>query len=182
MLGRDAITREDRSYVLHVEPDRIDACRFERLARQAAEVIDANPDRARELCRRALDLWRGPPFGDLSDEEFVLPEAHRLEELRAMAIELHFEADLALGRHAEIVGGLQAAVRDHPYSERLWFMLMQALARQGRRAEALRACQELRSMLGELGLEPTHEIVDLEQQILLEDPRVRPHFNTGPAA
>jgi len=87
-LGTNAILRIDHSYLLDIDPRDVDACRFERLFARATELAGDEPDTARELCREALDLWRGPPFGDPAGADFAPPQAIRLEELRADAVEL----------------------------------------------------------------------------------------------
>ena len=91
----------------------------------------------RRRCGRALALWRGPPLSDFASEPFAQGEIARLEELRLAALEERIEADLALGRHAELVPELEALVREHPLRERLRAQLMLALYRSGRQAEAL---------------------------------------------
>lgn len=176
LLGKRAITREDHAYVLDIPPEHIDACRFERLSLQATDTVSLDPARAQVLCRQALSLWRGPPFGDLAEEDFIMPEAQRLEELRVSVTAVHFEADLALGHYGHSIAALQGAARDHPYNERLWYLLVGALASDGRRAEALRTCQALRDRLADLGLEPCLEFQELEDRIHRQDPSLRTHF------
>jgi len=176
LLGDDVVLRQDHSYVLELDPSQVDACVFERSYRHAAELLHRNPVEALELCREALQLWRGPPFGELFDVEFARPEGVRLEELRINAMELFLEATISSGMPGLVVPALRAAVADHPYREKLWFLLMQALAHEGRRVEALRSFQEARLVLGEAGLEPTIDLRQLEQQIHDEDASVRPHL------
>ena len=123
----------------------------------------ARPERAAEALRSALALWRGPPLSDFASEPFAQGEIARLEELRLAALEERIEADLALGRHAELVSELEALVREHPLRERLRAQLMLALYRSGRQAEALAAYQQARRMLAEeLGLEPGRALQELE--------------------
>lgn len=176
-LGADTIRRSEHSYVLELDPGCIDACQFERLFNQAAEVAHEDPQAARELCREALGLWRGPAFGDLGDDDLARPEAVRLEELRIDAIELFLEATIATDHALLAVPALQAAAADHPYREKLWYLLMRALAHEGRRVEALRAYQEARSILAEVGLEPSRDLQELEQRIYAEEEPVRPHLH-----
>ena len=176
MLGRDRIEFEEGAYVLRMSPDAVDQVRFERLVVEAADLLDSDAGRARELCMEALSLWQGPPFGDLIDEEFVALEAQRLEEIRLRAMELRLEADIALGRDADAAAILAGAVHEFPYRERLWFLLMTALAHDGRRVEALRAYQQLVDLLVEVGLEPSRDLKELEQQILVEAPTLRAHL------
>jgi DNA-binding SARP family transcriptional activator len=108
-------------YEIRVAADRMDAWRFERLADEArAALDDGDPRSAADRYRAALALWRGAAYGDLADEEFVQSEAARLEALRLVAIEQRVQADLDLGRHAELCGELSALVKDNPYRERFW--------------------------------------------------------------
>lgn len=164
LLGSDAIVRVDGSYELTTEPSNIDAVRFETLL--AAAAASSDDSERRDHGRRALDLWRGRPFGDLADDEAFKLDTYRLEELRLTAMEICLEADLALGNHELIVGELEAAVEEHPYRERLWFLLIEALEAGFRRVEALRVCARLRGVLAEVGIQASDELTALEQRIL----------------
>jgi YVTN family beta-propeller protein len=155
-------------YVLDVEPGALDLDRFTAL-RAEAQVAGDEEHRA-ELLREALELWRDTPLADLSDEPFAATAVARLEEQRLAALEQRIEADLALGRHASLVPELEALVAEHPYRERLRALLMLALYRAGRQADALRAYRTARRTLGdELGLEPGPELRELEAAILRQD-------------
>ena len=169
LLGGAAIVSVDHSYELNVGVDDIDALVFERLVADAIESRD-DPERCQRICRQALALWRGRPFGDLGDDEGFRVEAYRLDELRLLAMELALEADLMMGNDELVVGELESAVEEHPYRERLWYLLITALARCGRRVEALRACERLRLELAEVGLGPTDELTSLERDILAGNP------------
>ena len=169
LLGRDAIVAVDHSYELNTGVDQIDALVFERLVGDAVESRD-DPERCQRICRESLALWRGRPFGDLGDDEGFRVEAYRLDELRLLAMELALEADLRMGNDDLVVGELESAVKENPYRERLWYLLIMALARCGRRVEALRACERLRLELAELGLGPTDELASLERDILVGNP------------
>ncbi len=145
-------------------------------------------DRRRQL-HEALSLWRGPPFADFAYDRFARPEIARLEELRLVALEERIEADLALGRHAELVGELEGLMAEHPLRERLRGQLMLALYRSGRQAEALEVYQDTRRLLvEELGIEPGRAVHDLERAILVQDPaldvlpRARPEAEPPPEA
>lgn len=164
-LGSDAIVRIDHAYELDVDPHQIDAVRFESLLAEATAARN-QPEECRRLCREALGLWRGQPFGELADEEAFRLEAYRLDELREATMELSLESELALGNHDLVVGELELAVDEHPYREHLWYLLIQALAEGDRRVEALRACSRLRHVLAEVGVEPDADLAALEQQIL----------------
>ncbi len=164
-LGPAAIAMVDHSYELAAERVVIDALEFERLLRQV-ENPSCDPADRWHLCQQALLLWRGPPFGDLGECEALNLEAHRLAGLRLTAMELSLAADLALGRHALVVGELESAVEEHPYREHLWLLLVRALALDGRRVEALRAAARLRRILAEVGLEPSSELATVELWVL----------------
>jgi DNA-binding SARP family transcriptional activator len=168
VLGDGAVIRTDHSYELDLAVVDIDAIEFDRLVRAADGARD-DPERCWTLCRDALALWRGRPFGDLTDTEPFELEAYRLDELRLVAMEMSLEADLALGRHELVAGELESAVREHPYRERLWHLLIEALARSGRRVDALRASQDFRRALAEVGIEPGKDLVCLERRILGAD-------------
>ena len=165
-LGATAILHMGNGYLLSAGCDQIDACVFERMVRTAASCLGVDPERARTLTREALLLWRGVPYGDLADAEHVALEVRRLEDLRLTAIEVQLEADLAVGRVAEAVSILQGEVVEHPYHERLWYLLADGLAREGRRVEALRALRECERLLADVGLLPAPEFAQLEERIV----------------
>jgi DNA-binding SARP family transcriptional activator len=171
-LGADAIVTQPPGYVLRVGPNELDLLRFERLVSEAAH---AAPDAASELLREALALWRGSPLADVADEPFAQTEIPRLEELRVRALELRFEADLGRGRHADVVGEVEALVREHPLRERPRAVLMRALYGAGRHAEALEAYRDARrTFVDELGIEPSPELQELERAMLRHDPELAP--------
>jgi DNA-binding SARP family transcriptional activator len=165
ILGVEAIVRIDHSYELEIAAQSIDAVRFETLLGRAV-VAKKEPEECLRLCREALGLWRGRPFGDLADDETFRLEAYRLDELRLATMELSIEAELALGNHELVVGELEVAIEEHPYREHLWHLLIEALAAHGRRVEALRACRRLRDVLAEVGVEAGDDLLSLEQRIL----------------
>jgi len=167
-LGRATVRTRQPGYVLDVHPDQVDLHRFERLVAQAAQGGDA--ERRATLLHEALDLWRGAPLADLAFEPFAQVEIARLEELRTAASEELIEAGLELGRHAQLVGELEALVAEHPLRERLRGQLMLALYRSGRQAEALEAYRRAReTLVDELGIEPSPDLQRLEQSILRHD-------------
>ncbi len=167
-LGNDALLTRAPGYVLRVDGDELDLARFERLVLEAREVA---PVAAAAKLREALALWRGTPLADVADEDFAAAEVARLEELRIVALEERIGADLALGRHGELVPDLEALVAAHPYRERLHAQLMVALYRSGRQADALERFQVLRRLLAEeLGLEPNEDLKQLQKSILDHDP------------
>ncbi|MEN8235424.1 MAG: BTAD domain-containing putative transcriptional regulator, partial [Actinomycetota bacterium] len=158
-------------YVLVVEPEAVDAIRFESLVGEARASLRSTPEEALRLLDEALGLWRGPVLGEFEYEEWAQPEIRRLTELRLGAIEDRFDALLRIGRDREMVSDLQALIAEHPRRERLYSALMLALYRAGRQADALATYQDLRRELGEgLGIDPSVELQNLEERILLQDP------------
>lgn len=164
LVGHETIELTDHSYRLVVGRDDVDATRFEDLVDAASRSRD-DPVRCADLCRTALGLWRGVPFGDLGDDETFRLEGFRLEQLRLIVMELALGAEIELGHHEIAAAELESAVEEHPYRERLWYLLADALRRDGRRIEALRACNRLRVVLADAGLEPGPELVELERRI-----------------
>ena len=170
--GAPRIRTQAPGYALDVDPDHIDAQRFERLVRQGREARTAGETlRATEVFKEALALWRGPALADFAYEDFADAEAARLQELRLAALEEYAESELALGRHVQVISRLQALVEDHPLREPLWALLMLALYRCGRQAEALRAFQAAkRALADELGIDPCPALCRLEADILAQAP------------
>ena len=173
--GQVVLTRPG-AYVLRAAGERIDVRRFERLAGEGRRALVAHaPGRAAADLREALALWRGPPLADVGDEQFAQVEIGRLEELRVGVIEDRIEADLALGRHGDVVSELEALVAAHPLRERLRQLLMITLYRCGRQAEALAAYQSARqTMVEELGIEPGPGLKRVERAILEQDASLAP--------
>jgi DNA-binding SARP family transcriptional activator len=161
LLGADRIVTQPPGYVIRIGPDELDLERFEGLVEGGGA----------EGARDALALWRGPALADFAYEEFAQAEAARLEELRLAALEQRVDADLALGRHAELVGELGQLVAQNPLRERLRGQLMLALHRSGRQAEALDVYQATRrALVEELGIEPSPALQELEKAMLRQDP------------
>ena len=158
-------------YVLSVDPGVVDAVRFERLAVSGqAALRRGDPAAAAGCFREALGLWRGPALADVGEVEPLAREAARLEELRLAAVEGRIEADIELGLHAEVTGELEGLVTEHPLRERLWRLLVLALYRGERQADALAAYRRARDMLAaELGLEPGEELRRLEEAVLRQE-------------
>jgi DNA-binding SARP family transcriptional activator len=175
-LGRDAIETRGRGYAVRVAPGSLDLQRFERLASEGSAALAAGrPDDASSALREALELWRGPALADVAADSSALAEAARLEELRLAALERRIEAELACGRHVDLVGDLEALVAEHPLRERLRGFQMLALYRSGRQADALEAYRRARERLvDELGIEPGSALQDLERAILQQDPSLDP--------
>jgi len=175
-LGAGVVVTANGGYSLAVDADRVDALRFERLVREGRGALSAGePERAAELLRSALGLWRGPVLGDLTYESFAQDGVARLDEARVAALEERIEADLRLGRHGELVGELEELVREHPLRERLRRQQMLVLYRSGRQADALESYRRARrTLVDELGIEPGRELRRLEQAILTQDPALDP--------
>jgi WD40 repeat protein/DNA-binding SARP family transcriptional activator len=171
-LGRNGrLETQGSAYRLNVAPGERDIDRFEELVARGRDELEADPERAAEALREALALWRGPPLSDLAYEPFAQTEIARLEERRWAAFEARVEAELALGRHADLVPELEAAVAEQPLRERLHGQLMLALYRSGRQADALEAYRRARTTLvEEVGVEPGAELRALQDAILAQDP------------
>lgn len=153
-------------YVLEVRPEQVDAVRFERLVAAGRSLVAAAPAGASQTLVDALALWRGPAFAGV-EEPFARDAAARLEELRLECIEERMEAELALGRHHDVVADLDALVVQYPLRERLCAQLMVGLYRCGRQVDALAAYRVLRQTLrAELGLEPGPVLRRLERAVL----------------
>ena len=171
-------------YLLHAESDEVDASWFERLVEQGRNALaKGDPQTAAATLREGLALWRGPALADFVYEAFAQSEIARLDELRLAATEDRIEADLALGRHGEIAGELEALVVQHPLRERLRGLLMVALYRSGRQAEALEVYKRTRQLLiDELGIEPSPALQRLEKAVLVQDASLELQAPATPAA
>ncbi len=171
ILAAPVIETRAPGYILRLAPDQLDLHRFERLTERAAQAGgEGDAQQAAELLREALGLWRGGALADLADEPFARAAIERLEEIRLAATERRIDADLALGRHAELVGELQELVAAHPFGERFREQLMLALYRSGRQAEALTVYRSTReALVEEFGIEPTPALRLLERAILTQD-------------
>jgi predicted ATPase/DNA-binding SARP family transcriptional activator len=172
LLDPDAtLSARGGGYVLGLDPDLVDAVQFERLAGAGQAALSGGEAAvAAGRFRQALGLWRGRALADVCVVEALAREAARLEELRLAAVEGRVEADIALGRHAEVTGELEGLVAEYPLRERLWRLLVLALYRAERQADALAACRRARDLLAdELGLEPGEELRALEQAVLRQE-------------
>ncbi len=177
----DVIARRGSGYALSIDRASVDIFCFDALAARGYDAMHAgDPVRARAFLDEALALWRGDPVADVTYEDFAQQEIVRLTEARLVAIEARIDADLALGRDTSLIGELEQLVGAHPLREHFRAQLMLALSRCGRQAEALRAYQAARDVLGEeLGLEPSAELRALETAILQQDHVV---LGRGPAS
>ncbi len=159
-------------YRLVVAPGDLDAARFVALAAEGHRLLEEErPKPAAEALGEALGLWRGPALAEVADEPFAQAERQRLEELRLAALEDRLAAELAVGGHAAAAAELGELVGRYPFRERLHGLLMLALYRSGRQAEALQAFQAARRVLGEeLGIDPSRWLRRLESDILRQAP------------
>jgi DNA-binding SARP family transcriptional activator/Tfp pilus assembly protein PilF len=170
--GRARIRTEPPGYLISAGADELDVSQFEALLGSAREAARAGSwQRAAEQARAALALWRGEPLADVASEVLALREVPRLADMRLLALETRLDADLHLGGHADVIIELRRLAAAHPLREHLHALLMLALYRCGRQAEALGAYQNARrELINELGTEPAAELRDLHQRILAGDP------------
>ncbi|MBJ7359109.1 BTAD domain-containing putative transcriptional regulator, partial [Nocardioides sp.] len=171
-------------YTLLLGAAGVDADVFEDLLGQGQEAFGlGRPDRAAELLRQALGLWRGPPWHGLEHVDVAAADAVRLEELRLAAHEVLLAAELDRGRHREVVAEAESLHGAHPFRERFAGQLMLALYRSGRQAEALEVYAATRERLAEeLGLDPGPELQTLYQAVLRQDPALAAQAAVAPAA
>ena len=167
----DLVAMRGAGYSLELPADAIDVHRYEEMVAAARDAAaDGDLNQAAALLAEADRLWRGDAFADFAYEDFAAGAITRLSELRLSAIEERLDIELQLGRHQAAVAELEELVAAHPLRERLRGLLMLALYRAGRQADALRVFQDGRHVLAdELGLEPGHELRALEAAILAQD-------------
>ncbi len=169
-IGDGRLEGRSPGYVLLVGPSELDAARFDALVRDAKRALPVDPDVAVATLDDALAMWRGPALADLSDQQSLLADAARLDELRNEAQEDRIEGLLASGSHVGAIGELETLLARNPLRERLWGQLMLALYREGRQAEALGAFQRAREILAdELGIDPSPDLTRLHQRVLKQD-------------
>jgi predicted ATPase/DNA-binding SARP family transcriptional activator len=167
------VTTHAAGYALDVEPDQVDSVRFERLLTFARAGTDAAQKVA--VLDEALGLWRGPAFVDLASTDAGRGVSLRLEELWLAAAQIRVDALLELGRYAEAVADLEAAVAAQPLQERPHEQLVRALAASGRTAEALERARAYRRRLAdEVGLDPSPRLAAVEQDVRRQAPAVAP--------
>jgi len=171
-------------YRVRPPPGGTDLARFRALRAAGRDHLAAGrAEAAAEALRAALGQWRGRALADLAHEQFAVAAVEALEEERLEALELRVDADLALGRHAELVAELRTLVARHPLRERLRAQLVLALYRAGRQAEALAAYADARrTVVDELGLEPGPELRRLQQAVLRHEPELELPPGPGVAA
>jgi len=183
-LGEAAVVSGGRlGYTLEVDPGAVDALEVLRVAQAAKELLDANEtEAALEACTRALAMFRGDAvLSDAGDGDWLVPYRVRLEEVRIGLLEDQLAARMELGAGREVIGELEALVVVHPLRERIWELLVTALYRAGRQADALATYQRVRVLLAdELGLDPGPRLQQLEQQILVQDSSLGDLSRLGP--
>lgn len=171
-IGAEAVVTRSPGYVLAIDKEQIDAHHFERLLETASGV---EAEERRQILADALRLWTGRPLSDFTYEAFAQGEIARLEERRLAAIEERIDAELELGQATHLVGELETLVEQNPLQERLRGQLMLALYRSGRQAEALQAYQAARrTLVEELGIEPTPALQQLHASILRQESTLQP--------
>jgi len=179
-LGPQALITDSGGYALRVAPDALDSLKVERLAAEAERCRANDPGKARELLIEALELWHGEPLAGLPGPH-AETQRSRLAEWHLRLIESRLELDLEMGGHTEAVSELTALSADHPLRERLRALLMLALYRSGRQAEALGVYADTRRLLAEeLGIDPSAELTELHQRILEADPALAAPPSAGP--
>jgi DNA-binding SARP family transcriptional activator len=172
----DILATAPAGYRLRVRAGELDAEHFARLVEDGRRALDAGQaEHAAAVLREALALWRGPPLAELTFEPFAQAEIARLQEQRLTALEVRVDADLAAGRHRELVGELRQLVSANPTRERLAAQLMLALYRCGQQVDALEAFHTARRvLLSGIGVEPGPQLRRLQQAILRHDPTLEP--------
>jgi DNA-binding SARP family transcriptional activator/WD40 repeat protein/tRNA A-37 threonylcarbamoyl transferase component Bud32 len=174
-LGGEQILRHGDGYRIDVEEGSFDVAVFEGMVRNGQQMLPTDPASASAILSGALALWYGRPYAGVDENATVASEVSRLEEVRLATVESRIEAELALGNDSMVVGELETLVREHPLRERFRAQQMLALYRTGRQAEALRAFQHARTYLAEeLGIDPSAELSELEQRMLVHDPTLAP--------
>jgi DNA-binding SARP family transcriptional activator/tetratricopeptide (TPR) repeat protein len=170
--GAAPLTNKRPGYVLEADPEEIDAGQFDRLVADAGKALARrDPAAAVAAFEEGLSLWRGPVLSDAGLTGPVSAEVTRLEEARIAAIEAQAGAELACGRHKEIISKLEGLLVEHPFREQLWASSMLALYRSDRQADALLAFHRLRSLLSaDLGIDPSPAVRQLHEAILRQDP------------
>jgi DNA-binding SARP family transcriptional activator/ABC-type branched-subunit amino acid transport system substrate-binding protein len=178
VLGQETIVTRPSGYVLQAA--ETDAREFEH---QLDASSGMEPRNAARQLRSALALWRGRPYADVEYEPWAQAEIGRLEELRLVALEERIDADLRLGEAPRLVPELEVLVAEHPLRERLRVLLMLALYRSGRQADALEAYAAGRTALVDaLGIEPGPELQEMQRRVLTQDPELGGRRDTPLAA
>jgi predicted ATPase/DNA-binding SARP family transcriptional activator len=178
----DVIVKSGDGWFLSVAREQIDALRFQDVYESVRDTASLDPDAVTSVLREALAMWRGYAYEDVEAHGLLDGEITRLSELRTSAQVARIDADLAAGRHADLIGEIEGLLAEHPYQERFRFQHMLALYRAGRQKEALRSYQTMRNLLiEELGIDPSPDLQRLEQRILEQDPQLLEVEASAPA-
>lgn len=172
--AKNVLATRHGGYLLRIPPESVDVHTYERLVAEGQEAFEEGDDRrAARSFRQALALWQGPALVDVRLGPVLDIEVTRLEESRLMTTERRIDADLRLGRHAELVAELADLIARHPQHEGLHAQAMVALYRSGRQAGALNVYRRLREgLIEELGVEPSPQLQRLHQAMLAVDPEL----------
>ncbi|MFE9257817.1 BTAD domain-containing putative transcriptional regulator [Streptomyces sp. NPDC006879] len=187
--GVERLQTRPSGYLMRLLPEEVDLWEFEGLVTRARAALDeGQPEQAAQDLRKALALWRGDAFADISFGPELCVRAPRIEAARITALELRVKADLQLGRHRELLDELRQLAADHPLNERFAADLMIAAQSAGQRATALDAYTRLRrALVQELGIEPSDWLRDLQREVLTAGaprdlPRQRARVPAAPPA
>ena len=174
-LPPGVLVTQPPGYLVEVAPDALDLSRFNTMRAEGRAALEAgDATAASALLTAALGLWRGPALAEFS-EPFAQVEGIHLEEVRLGCLKDRIEADLARGRHRDVIGEIEVLAARHPLRERLHRLLILALYRDGRQAEALSAYERFRRTLDDqVGIEPSPALKQLQRQILNQDPGLEP--------
>ncbi len=172
--GAEMLTTKQSGYTFHIDPAQVDTHGFIRLQQQGQKLQAAGDHTgAGDAYRAALDLWSGPPLANVPCGPILSAYRTELLEQRRSVLHLRIEAEIASGRHRELIGELRSLTTSSPLDESLHGQLMRALGRSGRRSDAMAVYRQLRSRLaGELGVEPCNDLQTLHRDLISEgDPR-----------
>ncbi|WAX82222.1 AfsR/SARP family transcriptional regulator [Streptomyces sp. KMM 9044] len=172
--AKDVLATRHGGYMLQIPPESADVYTYERLVAEGQQAFEEGKDEQAARCfRQALSLWQGPALVDVRLGPVLSIEVTRLEESRLMTIERRIDADLRLGRHAELIAELTDLIARHPQHEGLHAQAMVALYRSGRQASALDVYRKLRTgLIEEIGVEPSPQLQNLHQAMLAVDPEL----------
>jgi len=170
--AKDMLVTRYGGYMLDIEPDDVDACRYERMVAGGTRAMEEGDcERASRLLRSGLEMWHGQALVDVQIGSRLGLEVTRLEESRMSVLETRIDADLRLGRHSTLLGELSVLAARYPTHENLCALYMIALYRSGRQWRALEIFKHLReTLVDELGVEPSARLQHLRRAILSADP------------
>ncbi|EYT81764.1 MULTISPECIES: AfsR/SARP family transcriptional regulator [unclassified Streptomyces] len=172
--AKDVLATRHGGYLLQIDEDCVDVHQYEKLVREGQTAFEAGDnDVSAARFRAALGLWSGAPLVDVRVGPVLEIEVMRLQESRLVTVERRIDADLRLGRHAELIAELADLTARHPHHEGLHSQAMVALYRSGRQASALEVYRRLRMrLIDELGVEPSPQLQRMHQAVLSVDPQL----------